>query len=65
MYASQMCFQVDFLPKELVAQRTPELRRHIITAHHVTFQVMFKFERARTIFADELWLYSAFELQMT
>lgn len=55
---------MNFLSEEFVAQWASELGWNIITAHHMTLQVMFKFECTRAIFAGELGLYSTFELQM-
>lgn len=64
MHASHVRFQVNFLSKQLAAERTTVLGWHVFAAHHVTLQVVFQFERAHAVLAGELRLHAALVLQM-
>lgn len=64
MHASHVRFQMYFLPEELVTKRATKFGWYIIAAHCVALQMVFKFECACAILANELWLYSALVLQM-
>lgn len=65
MHAAQVRFQVDFLPELFVTEQTTELWRHVFAAHHVTFQMVLQFERARAVLAHELGLHTALVFQVT
>lgn len=62
--ASNMRFQMHFLPKELITKWAAKLWWYIIATHCMTLQMMFKFECTGAVLANKLWLNSALIFQM-